>query len=106
MCTTCKECKTGSKFCFAVLTKTLVIIGGLNWGLVGAGMLSGSTANVNLVNALFGAIPAVEATIYVVVGIAAFILIFDCKCKSCKGSTCCSACSTGAEKKTEEVKTM
>ncbi|MFA7285988.1 MAG: DUF378 domain-containing protein [Candidatus Paceibacterota bacterium] len=106
MCTTCKECKTGSKFCFAVLTKTLVIIGGLNWGLVGAGMLSGSTANVNLVNALFGSIPAVEATIYLVVGIAAFASIFRCKCKKCKGSTCCSTCDMSKQDKKEEPKTM
>lgn len=47
---------------------TLVIIGAINWGLMGLGMFV--NANWNLVNLLLGSIPALEATIYVVVGLA------------------------------------
>jgi len=46
----------------------LVIVGALNWGLVGLGDLAGT--NWNVVNLLFGAIPTLEALIYVLVGLA------------------------------------
>ncbi len=46
----------------------LVIIGAINWGLVGVG--SFLNANWNLVNIVFGSIPALEALIYIVVGLA------------------------------------
>ena len=42
----------------------LTIIGGINWGLVGA-------FDLNLVNALFGGMPLVERIIYILVGISA-----------------------------------
>jgi hypothetical protein len=47
----------------------LVIIGGLNWGLVGI-------ANVNVVNAIFGSIAILERIIYLLVGIAAVYCIY------------------------------
>jgi len=59
--------------------KVLLIIGGLNWGLVGVGMLIGS--NLNVVNMIFGTMPTLEAIIYVIVGLAAIMKIFGCKCK-------------------------
>lgn len=46
----------------------LVIVGALNWGLVGIGQFAG--ANWNVVNLIFGSIPTLEALIYVVVGLA------------------------------------
>ena len=46
----------------------LVIIGAINWGLVGIGMFF--EANWNLVNLVFGSVPALEALIYLVVGLA------------------------------------
>ena len=46
----------------------LVIVGAINWGLVGIGMFL--DANWNLVNIVFGSIPALEALIYLVVGLA------------------------------------
>ncbi|HRY62376.1 MAG TPA: DUF378 domain-containing protein [Candidatus Paceibacterota bacterium] len=49
----------------------LVIVGALNWGLVGVGMFMG--ANLNLVNLIFGTWPTVEYLVYVLVGIAALI---------------------------------
>jgi len=50
------------------LSLLLVIVGALNWGLVGLGSLI--DANWNLVNLLFGSVPTLEALVYVVVGLA------------------------------------
>ncbi len=63
----------------------LVIIGGLNWGLVGLGMLMGS--DLNLVSMLLGSWPMVVAIVYLLVGIATLVKIFGCPCKKCKGMT-------------------
>lgn len=46
----------------------LVIVGAINWGLVGIGNFVGS--NWNLVNLIFGSVPILEDLIYVVVGLA------------------------------------
>jgi len=48
----------------------LVVVGALNWGLVGLGMWAGAGMGWNLVNIIFGSIPALEALIYVLVGLA------------------------------------
>jgi uncharacterized protein len=45
----------------------LVIVGGLNWGLVGL-------ANFDLVATLFSTVPVVAQIVYVVVGLAAIYL--------------------------------
>lgn len=45
----------------------LVIIGGLNWGLVGL-------FDFNLVSTMLGGVPAIERIVYVVVGLAALYL--------------------------------
>jgi uncharacterized membrane protein YuzA (DUF378 family) len=66
-----------------IWVKVLLIIGGLNWGLIGVGMLMGS--NLNVVNMILGSWPIIEAIIYVVVGVAAIMKIFGYKCKMCKG---------------------
>jgi uncharacterized protein len=73
----------------------LVIIGGINWGLVGL-------FGFNLVAFLFGSWPAIERIIYILVGIAAIVMIFlACKCcgKSCSTKCCtrchCSPCKCG-----------
>jgi len=50
----------------------LVIIGGLNWGLVGA-------FNWNLVSAIFGAVSWLESLIYILVGLSAIYMIFSMK---------------------------
>jgi uncharacterized protein len=67
------------------IVKVLVIIGGLNWGLIGLGMLLGSAGGWNVVNMIFGSMPTVEAIVYVLVGVAAVMKIFGCKCGKCKG---------------------
>ncbi len=77
--------------------KVLLIIGGLNWGLVGVGMLMNS--NWNVVNLLLGSWPVVEAIVYILVGIAAIVKIFGCRCKKCK-----EACTCGTDAKKEEPK--
>lgn len=48
----------------------LVIIGGLNWGLVGL-------FGFDLVVSLFGTWPALVSLIYIVVGLSAIYLIFS-----------------------------
>ncbi len=52
----------------------LVIIGALNWGLVGIGAFVGG--NWNVVNLIFGFSPVLEWIIYVLVGLSALVLIF------------------------------
>jgi len=51
----------------------LVVVGALNWGLVGIGYFVG--ANLNLVNILFGTWPMIENVVYLLVGVAAAIRI-------------------------------
>ncbi|MFB6071179.1 MAG: DUF378 domain-containing protein [Halanaeroarchaeum sp.] len=56
------------------LTLVLVVVGAINWGLVGIG--TGLNANWNLVNLLFGSIPALEAAICLLVGLAGLYELF------------------------------
>ncbi|MFB6307751.1 MAG: DUF378 domain-containing protein [Haloarculaceae archaeon] len=51
------------------LSLVLVIVGALNWGLVGIGALAAG-ANWNVVALLFGSVPLVENLIYLLVGLA------------------------------------
>ncbi len=48
------------------LTGLLVIIGAVNWGLVGL-------FDMNLVHSLFGTMPMVEKYVYVAIGVAGII---------------------------------
>jgi uncharacterized protein len=50
----------------------LVIIGGLNWGLVGL-------FNFNLVTFLTSKMPMIERLIYIIVGLCAIYMIFSLK---------------------------
>ena len=59
----------------AQIARILVIVGGVNWGLVGLGMLMGS--NWNVVNMLVGTWPTVEAIVYVLVGLSAIYTIWS-----------------------------
>ncbi|WP_426349357.1 DUF378 domain-containing protein [Alloiococcus sp. CFN-8] len=47
----------------------LVLIGALNWGLVGL-------ANFDLVQAIFGSIPLISRIVYILIGAAAINIIF------------------------------
>ena len=48
----------------------LVIVGALNWGLVGIGTFLDAPDAWNVVNLVFGSIPALEAIVYLLVGLA------------------------------------
>ncbi|MSR85369.1 DUF378 domain-containing protein [Candidatus Uhrbacteria bacterium] len=55
----------------------LVIIGALNWGLVGI-------AKFNLVMSILGTWPMVERIVYVLVGLSAIAMLFVKSCKGCQ----------------------
>ena len=60
-------------------TLALVVIGALNWGLVGLGMLAGEGQNAyNLVNLTLGNIAGgqAEAAVYLLVGLAGLYQIY------------------------------
>lgn len=59
-----------------LLTYSLVVVGALNWGLVGL-------LDFNLVNALFGTWPNVEKLVYLLVGASA-VYDFAGHMKYCK----------------------
>lgn len=81
----CAGCKGGMcNTSWAI--KILVIIGGINWGLVGVGMLM--NADWNVVHMILGSMPTVEAIVYILVGIAAVAKIFGCRCSKCMNGTC------------------
>lgn len=54
----------------------LVVVGALNWGLVGIAGFVDATANWNLVSLLFGSIPALEFGVYLLVGLAGLWSIY------------------------------
>lgn len=69
LCTACKA------------ALVLVIIGALNWGLIGIGGFLGR--DLNVVNMLLGTWPTVEWIVYILVGIAGVMKIFGGRC-SCQ----------------------
>ena len=86
MTTSCEGGKCGSKCGPAKIAKWLLIIGGINWGLVGVGMLIGS--DLNIVHLIFSFSSVVEAIIYILVGLSALMKAFGgCKCKKCMGGS-------------------
>lgn len=58
---------------------TLVVIGAVNWGLVGL-------MNFNLVNSLLGSAPMLEKLVYILVGVSGVVLAATHMndCKMCK----------------------
>ena len=71
------------------ITKVLVIIGALNWGLVGIGGFL--ELNWNVVNFIFGNFSYLENIIYILVGLSAVLMLKKCggKCQKKEG-TCSS----------------
>lgn len=61
----------------------LLVVGGLNWLLVGVGGFMGS--NLNVVNLLLGSWPSVEWLVYILVGLSAVYTLFTHKaeCRTC-----------------------
>jgi uncharacterized membrane protein YuzA (DUF378 family) len=70
----------------------LVMIGGVNWLLVGIGEFMGS--NLNVVNLVLGSMPTLEGIVYLLVGAAAVYEIATHK-KNCKECTTSSSMSAG-----------
>ncbi|OGH84498.1 MAG: hypothetical protein A2261_01685 [Candidatus Magasanikbacteria bacterium RIFOXYA2_FULL_44_8] len=73
----------------------LVIVGALNWGLVGL-------FQWNLVTAILGTVPTIERVVYVLVGLAAIAMLFACHCKKCGEAGGCggndkSCCQSGGK---------
>lgn len=69
------------------LTGILLVVGGLNWGLVGL-------LNMNAVSMIFGAGTPIEKIVYLLVGLAAvlkLLCIFKGGCGCC-GCSCGSSC--------------
>lgn len=54
----------------SIIARVLIIIGGLNWGLVGA-------FDFNLVDAIFGVDSVASRIVYVIVGVAAVIALIE-----------------------------
>jgi uncharacterized membrane protein YuzA (DUF378 family) len=67
-----------------VIAFILLAIGGLNWGLVGLGWLSGSQ-DLNVVHMILGGSMQLEAVVYVLVGLSAVWLLVTHKktCRDC-----------------------
>ena len=57
-----------------IIAFILLVIGGLNWGLIGIGGFVG--ANWNVIGLIFGSVPVVAWIIYILVGLSALLLIF------------------------------
>lgn len=53
----------------------LVIIGALNWGLIGLAGLIGSGSSWNIVDMIFGSIPMLANIIYLLVGLSGIWLL-------------------------------
>jgi|GEM_PF-2199737 len=87
----CKEacCSKGHKCCFWIV-KLLVVIGGLNWGLIAI------NPDWNLVNMAVGQWPQVERAVYGLVGLAALWMLIKMVMKM-SGHGCC--CGGKCEKK-------
>ncbi|MCS3426767.1 DUF378 domain-containing protein [Leucobacter aridicollis] len=62
------------------VSKILTIIGGLNWGLIGF-------FDFNLVDAIFGAGSVGSKVVYIVVGIAAILMLLDFVPREGRGRT-------------------
>lgn len=76
------------------VTSLLLIIGGLNLGLVGVGNFLDK--NLNVLNLLLGSIPVLENIVYVLVGLAALAMLVvffihskNCGCHKCCDEKCC-----------------
>lgn len=60
------------------VSKILLIVGGLNWGLIGIGGFINK--DLNVVHMILGIWPSVEWIVYVLVGVAAVVKLCGAKC--------------------------
>ncbi len=61
------------------IAAVLLIIGGINWGLVGLGWLVGGGADWNVVHTLLGSSVQLEGIVYLLVGVAGVWALLDWK---------------------------
>ena len=62
--------------------KTLVIVGAINWGLVGA-------LDLDVVQLIFGSVSWLADIVYILTGVSGLVLLMGgCKCRMCKGGAC------------------
>jgi uncharacterized membrane protein YuzA (DUF378 family) len=59
------------------VAKLLTLVGSINWGLVGISFFSGG--DLNVVAMILGGWPAVEAIVYILVGLSAIYLLLPGK---------------------------
>ena len=59
----------------------LVVVGALNWGLVGIGGFAGM--NLNVVNLIFGSLPTLEWIVYLLVGLSGILVGWAHVTKKC-----------------------
>ncbi len=73
--------------CINKIAHILVIVGSLNWGLVGL-------FRYDLVERIFGNMTTASRLIYLLVGISALVILFTHKTKKgkCKNCTCSNKC--------------
>lgn len=81
----------------SMIAKILLVIGGLNWGLVGVALLMNNGTELNVVHMLLSSWPMVEGVVYVLVGLAAIAKLIGCKCSKCKAA--CATCSADGSDK-------
>ena len=69
-----------------MVTFILVIVGALNWGLIGLGWLIGGGADWNIVHMLLASSMQLEGVVYVLVGLSAVWLAMGHgkDCRMCK----------------------
>lgn len=72
-----KKGSHGAKCAVGWIVWILVIVGALNWGLVGF-------FDFDLVAAIFGDMSTVSRVVYALVGVSAIAMIVGCPCKKCK----------------------
>jgi len=69
-----------------IIAFILLVIGGLNWGLIGLGGFAGS--NWDVIGMILGSWPTVEWIVYILVGLSALWLLFTHRkdCRTCSAS--------------------
>ena len=95
-----KKSGSGKSCCWGtIIGWILVLVGGINWGLVGIGILAGG--NWNVINLIFGRVGQnvawLEAIIYLLVGLSALMIIIGCYCKKCESGSCKDGSCSGGE---------
>lgn len=66
-----------NKIMLSQVSRILVVIGGVNWGLMGLGyFFGGAGANWNVVHMILGSVLSLENIVYILVGAAAVYMVW------------------------------